>query len=119
MTNDFTVTLKRQGNTVSSSGAKKLSFSTANRTADGAPTSVSASMQFSDSDENMEFGIKESETGWCMYTASDPELFTKDQVEWTDDGGIARVGRVAGPSLGMAGKGRIWKAIIAENKNRT
>jgi len=119
MCDRFTITLKRQGNTTSIYGDKTLTFSTANRTADGVPTSVRSDMQAATSEEKAEYGIKESHMAWCMYTASDPELVTKDQAEWTDSGGVARVCRIADPSYDMAGRGTIWRTVVAETKNET
>lgn len=119
MCDRFTITLKRQGNTTSTMGGKILAFSTANRTADGVPTSVRADCQAATSEEKMEYGIKETDMSWCMYTASDPELVTKDQCEWTDSGGVARVCRIVEPSFDMAGRGTIWRTVIAETKTET
>jgi hypothetical protein len=116
MTSDFTVTIKRQTSTVSAGGAKKVSFSTAKRTTDGVPTSVSASLQGMSSEEKSEYGIKSSDSAWCMYTASNPYLQTEDQVEWTDDSDYLRICRISGPSYGMAGKGRIWLTVVRETK---
>lgn len=119
MCDRFTVTLKRQGNTTSAMGGKILTFSTANRTADGVPTSVRADCQAATSEEKMEYGIKDTDMSWCMYTASDPELVTTDQAEWTDSGGVARVCRIIEPSYDMAGRGTIWRTVIAETKTET
>tara|TARA_B110000263_G_C14936803_1_gene341827 strand:- start:51 stop:425 length:375 start_codon:yes stop_codon:yes gene_type:complete len=115
----FTATLKRQGNTTSVYGDKEIAFSTANRTTDGVPTSVRSDMQVSTSDEKAEYGIKESDMAWCMYTASDPELVTQDQVEWTDSGSVARVCRIHEPSFDMAGRGTIWRTVIVETRTET
>jgi flagellin-like hook-associated protein FlgL len=119
MTNWFTATLKRQANTTSVNGDKVLAFSTANRTTDGVPTSVSATFQTATSEEKIAYGVKETNMAWRMYASSDPELTTEDQVSWTDSGSIARVCRVVGPSFDMAGKATIWKAIVSEMKNRS
>ena len=63
--------------------------------------------------------IKESDMAWCMYTASDPELVTQDQVEWTDSGSVARVCRIHEPSFDMAGRGTIWRTVIVETRTET
>lgn len=119
MCDRFTCTLKRQGNTTNAYGDKELTFSTANRTTDGVPTSVRSDMQTVTSEDRMTYGITESYMAWCMYTASDPELITQDQVEWTDSGGVARVCEISEPSFDMAGRGTIWLTVVAEPKNRT
>lgn len=119
MTSDFTATLKRGANATSAFGSKVLTFSTANRTADGLSTSISASFQVGDTDDKAEYGIQETDIAWCMYTATDPELETEDRVEWTDSGGKSRVCRIVGPSFDMAGKGTIWKTMVRETKNET
>jgi hypothetical protein len=117
MTNRFTATLKRQGGATSAHGDKTYSYSTANRTADGVSTTIQADFQTADADENIQYGIKEDEFSWCMYTASDPKLTTKDQVVWADSGGVERTCRVVGPSFDMAGRGTIWKTMVSEKKN--
>lgn len=119
MTNWFTATLERQANTTSVNGAKSIVFSTANRTVDGVPTSVSATFQVASSQEKASYGIKETDMVWRMYTASDPELITEDRVSWTDSGSVARVCRVVGPSYDMAGKATVWKTLVNEMKNRS
>ena len=119
MTNDFTATIKRQVATYSASKAKILSYTTAKRTADGLSISISASFQGLSSEEKAQYGVNDTNMSWCMYTATDPVLQTEDQVTWTDDGGVVRVCRVSGPSFSMAGKGRIWLAIVSETKNET
>ena len=119
MTNDFTATIKRQVATYSDSGAKKLSYTIAKRSSDGLSTSISASFQELTSDEKAQYGVNDTNMSWCMYTATDPVLQTEDQVTWTDDGGVVRVCRVSGPSYSMAGKGRIWLAVVSETKNET
>lgn len=116
MTSDFTATIKRQTATYSASGDKKLSFTTAKRTSDGLSISISASFQCMDSQEKSEYGIKDTDMAWCMFTATDPVLQTEDQVEWTDSGGIVRTCRIQDPSYDMAGKGRIWRAVVRETK---
>lgn len=119
MTDDQTATLTRQGATYSDRGAKQLTFSTANRTADGLSTSISATFHVKGSDEKIAYGVKESNMLWHMYTSTDPVLSTEDQVQWTDNGSVARAARVVGPSYDMAGKGTIWKTAVAEMKNRS
>jgi len=119
MCDRFTATLKRQGNTTSDYGDKVLAFSTANRTSDGVPTSVRCDMQTNSSEEKAEYGIKETDMSWCMYSASDPELVTEDQVEWTDSGSVARVCRIIEPSFDMAGRGTIWRTVVAETKTES
>ena len=119
MTNDFRATIKRQTPARSASGAKTLSYTTAKRTADGLSTSISASFQGISSEEKAQYGINDTNMSWCMYTATDPVLQTEDQVTWTDDGGVVRVCRVSGPSYSMAGKGRIWLAVVSETKSET
>ena len=83
------------------------------------PTSIRADFQTMTAEEKVEYGIKESEMCWCMFTATDPKLDTRDQVTWVDSGSISRTCRVTNVSFDMAGRARIWKTMVTESRTRT
>lgn len=118
MCDRFTATLERQGSSRAADGSKVISFSTANRTSGGLPSSVRSDFQTMTSDELVEYGIRSSDISWCMYSASDPKLDTRDRVVWVDNSSIQRTCRVASPSFDMAGRSSIWKTILTEELNR-
>lgn len=110
----FTATLKRQISTENDDGTTTQKWVVSERVACNLPESVRCDMQTLTASDRIEFGIKDDDLYWCMYTASNPFLDGKDVVEWTDTGGIARTCRVFQPSFDMAGRGRIWKTVVRE-----